>query len=60
MAKKPAAADTDAQAVEADPTLEQAQAMFKERPGLDSVRTQSGWLTRDGLLTVLSPALDGQ
>lgn len=45
---------------EADPTLEEAEAMFKERPGLDTVRTQAGWLSRDGQLTVLTPALAGE
>ncbi len=45
---------------EVDPTVEEAEAMFKERPGLDSVRTQAGWLTRDGQLAVLTPALAGE
>lgn len=49
-----------AAAAEADPTVEEAEAMFKDRPGLDSVRTQAGWLTRDGQLTVLTPALAGE
>lgn len=47
-------------AAEVDPSLEEAEAMFKDRPGLDSVRTQAGWLTRDGQLTVLTPALSGK
>lgn len=49
-----------AAAAEVDPTIEEAEAMFKERPGLDTVRTQSGWLSRDGALTVLTPALAGE
>lgn len=58
--KKGDAAADAAPEPEADPTVEEAEAMFKERPGLDSVRTQAGWLTRDGQLTVLTPALAGE
>ena len=39
-----------------DPDLETAEAMFADNVGLAAVRTSSGWLTRDGLLT---PVLSG-
>lgn len=52
-------ATPEAAPAEADPTVEEAEVMFKERPGLDTVRTQAGWLTRDGQRTVLTPALAG-
>lgn len=60
MATKKTAPADQAAAPEVDPTLEEAEAMFKDRPGLDSIRTQAGWLTRDGQLTVLTPALAGE
>ena len=49
-----------AQLADVDPTLEEAEAMFADRPDLDAVRTTEGWLHRDGVLTVLTPALSGE
>jgi hypothetical protein len=46
--------------VEMHPTVEEAEAMFKENTGLSTVVTDAGLLTRDGQLTVLSPVLAGE
>lgn len=56
MAKKPAVAEA-VQPQDDTPTVEQARAMFEQNPGLSSVVTTEGSLSRDGILT---PALTGE
>jgi hypothetical protein len=48
---------SDTPAVAANPTIEEAEAMFADNPGLASVLTDRGNLTRSGFLT---PAAVGE